>query len=848
MLSGLIMTMALLAFICFDIKAANITVNTALDEVNGNTSSIANLIATPGGAGISLREAIIASNNTAGADVIFFNAALNGVPIILTRVGNDADATNGDLDINDNLTITGNGSSNTFIQGAADAAFTGSIGDKVIGINQDGTHMGLTVSITGVTIRYGKNTIPFNDPTFAYTGAGVDIFLTGVGNNISFSDCVISNNKHTTAYGGGVNIDSGISGLPGDIPVNTASRGTVTFTNCTISNNEALMWGGGMNLFSDIHNVTLTNCTIQNNTTLGTGGLGGNGGGINIRHTYGGTVTMTGGSVSNNTGIAYGGGLCILLMQATNISGTTISGNTVKNNPGFSDFAIGGGIYQSSSLTTTLTNVTVSGNHADLGTGAGGGGIFADTGPINISGGSITGNTAREGGGVCIEDANINLTNLTIGTNTAAVNGGGLLIRSTATGTTTLDGVTLNSNIADSDNNGSGDGGGIFRAAGTLNLNNTITVGSTGMGNTAVNGGGIANTGGNLSKTTGLLTVAANNAKNNGGGYYFTSGTINFQKTVIINNTANSDNSGGGEGGGIYNNGGTLTLNFNRIVLNIANANTASNAMRHVSGTITNIQNNWWGTNSPATVINGTASFTPYLQLLHTPTSNSICQNTSTGLTASFVLNSASTNVLANIDRLIGLPITFNNATPSGSNISGAQATIQANGQATATFNAGSTGGVGGADAIVDGFTSHATITVQTIPVVTLDPLSQSICPGAPVTFTSAATGNPVPTVQWQISINNGMSFSDIGGAISTSLMFNVATADNLKQYHAVFNNVCGNDISANAILTVYPVENPNFAYNNPAYCHVGMEDPLPVIYGTTGGVFTAPAPLSINA
>ena len=151
------------AFAFVAANAANITVNTAVDEVNGNTSSVAALIASPGGAGISMREAIIATNNTAGADVILFNAALNGVPIILTRIGNDADATNGDLDINDHLTITGNGSANTLIQGAADASFTGSIGDKVIGINQDGTHLGLTVSITGVTIRYGRNTIPFGD-------------------------------------------------------------------------------------------------------------------------------------------------------------------------------------------------------------------------------------------------------------------------------------------------------------------------------------------------------------------------------------------------------------------------------------------------------------------------------------------------------------------------------------------------------------------------------------------------------------------------------------------------------------------------------------------------------------
>ncbi len=845
-LSGFLIILALLAFICNDVKATNITVNTTLDEVNGNTSSVANLIATPGGAGISLREAIIATNNTPGADAIFFTNPAGSPDIYaLTIIASDNNAAGGDLDINDNLTINGNGKNETVIQMMPPAM--GNCDCKVIGINQDGMHLGLTVVINALTITGGKNNF-IASGTFQETGGGVDVFLTGTGNSISFTDVKISNNTavgSVQSYGGGVNIDSGISGLPGDIPINTASRGTVTFTNCDITGNTADATGGGLNLFADIHNVTFSNCNITNNQTLGPAGLGAAGGGMFIRHSYGGTVTYNNGTIATNTGIGYGGGVCIVQTQTTNITGTTVNGNTVTN--GTLTFAIGGGIYQSGSLPVTLSNVTISGNHADAGAGAGGGGIFADAGPISMTGGSITGNTAREGGGVCIEDANITLTNLTISTNTAAVNGGGLLIRSTATGTTTLDGVTLNSNIADSDNNSSGDGGGIYRAAGTLNLNNTINVGSTGLGNTAVNGGGIANTGGNLSKTTGLLTVAANNAKNNGGGYYITGGTINFQKTVIINNTANSDNSGGGEGGGIYNAGGALTLNFNRIALNIANANAASNAMRHVSGTITDIQNNWWGTNSPATVINGTASFTPYLQLIHTPASNTICQNTSTGLTASFVNNSANTNVLANIDRLIGLPITFNNVTPAGSTISGAQTTIQANGQATATYNAGSTAGVGGADAVVDNFASHATITVQSIPNVTLDPLSQSICPGAPVTFTSAATGNPTPTVQWQVSTNGGMSFSNIGGAISTTLMFNVATADNLKQYHAVFTNVCGNDISANAILTVYPVENPNFAYSNSAYCQMGMEDPLPVIYGTPGGIFTAPAQLSIN-
>jgi len=48
-------------------------VDTLADENNGDTSSIDALIATPGGAGISLREAIIAANNTGGEKSITFN-------------------------------------------------------------------------------------------------------------------------------------------------------------------------------------------------------------------------------------------------------------------------------------------------------------------------------------------------------------------------------------------------------------------------------------------------------------------------------------------------------------------------------------------------------------------------------------------------------------------------------------------------------------------------------------------------------------------------------------------------------------------------------------------------------
>lgn len=52
---------------------ANVTVTNTEDVVDGDFTSIANLIANPGPTGISFREAIYATNGTPGADVINFN-------------------------------------------------------------------------------------------------------------------------------------------------------------------------------------------------------------------------------------------------------------------------------------------------------------------------------------------------------------------------------------------------------------------------------------------------------------------------------------------------------------------------------------------------------------------------------------------------------------------------------------------------------------------------------------------------------------------------------------------------------------------------------------------------------
>ena len=89
------------------------------------------------------------------------------------------------------------------------------------------------------------------------------------------------------------------------------------------------------------------------------------------------------------------------------------------------------------------------------------------------------------------------------------------------------------------------------------------------------------------------------------------------------------------------------------------------------------------------------------------------------------------------------------------------------------------------------------------LPVVTTQPVSQTICSGNNVSFTSAAIGSPTPLVQWQVSTNNGTSWSNISGAVNATYTFATVAGDNGKQYRAVWSNSAGSANSNAAILTV---------------------------------------------
>ncbi len=99
-------------------------------------------------------------------------------------------------------------------------------------------------------------------------------------------------------------------------------------------------------------------------------------------------------------------------------------------------------------------------------------------------------------------------------------------------------------------------------------------------------------------------------------------------------------------------------------------------------------------------------------------------------------------------------------------------------------------------------------------PTVTVNPNSQSVDDGGEVSFTAAAShGNPVDTrLQWQVSTDNGISYSDLadgqgysGVDEETLTIRDVTPGMNGSRYQAVFSNGADRSTpSESATLTVY--------------------------------------------
>jgi hypothetical protein len=260
---------------------AVVNVNQTADILNGDTSSIANLIASDGGDGISLREAIEAANNTAGADTITLQADTYTLAL-------------GELSISSDITITGAAVDQTFIDGASIS--------RLFNITSG------TVTISDLTIQNGSAA----DGGGMFIGASADVTLNNV---------VLSSNASSDAI---------------------KNLGTLTMTDVTVSNNTAGDVGGGI---SNLGVLQINGGTFSNNTTVDEGGAifdsGTNFSAVNV--TISGNTADRGGglyenssnpailsnvTITDNTGTSRSGGVEVRGGRLLSMHNTIIAGNS----------------------------------------------------------------------------------------------------------------------------------------------------------------------------------------------------------------------------------------------------------------------------------------------------------------------------------------------------------------------------------------------------------------------------------------------------------------------------------------------------------------------------------------
>jgi CSLREA domain-containing protein len=183
-----------------------------------------------------------------------------------------------------------------------------------------------------------------------------------------------------------------------------------------------------------------------------------------------GALTLSGAGAAS-TLISGGSGFDNRLFEVITAT-VQLSGVTLRdgNNVGTGD---GGGLNNRGGWVTLINSAVVSN------TAAAAGGGLANTGALTLTNTSVLSNTANGasgGGGLYNNGGTVSFTNVTLSGNRAKDNGGGL--RNRNNGVSTLTNVTLTNNTADYEANGTGNGGGVDRYSGTVNLKNTIMAGN----------------------------------------------------------------------------------------------------------------------------------------------------------------------------------------------------------------------------------------------------------------------------------------------------------------------------------------------------------------------------------
>lgn len=460
------------------------------------------------------------------------------------------------------------------------------------------------------------NNLTLVNGTVTGDGASGGAILNGTGGVLTVNGGAMNNNTAVRA-GGAIEEASGA-------PAGTVA---VTLNNVDFSGNNAGMapGNGGVLHVSGAADIVVSGGTFSNNTAMEGGALWNNGGTMTITdatftgNTANGSAADTGGgalfgqngaggtiNVTNSTfdgnqaagGVSSGGAIFVGEGSTLSVSGGSMTNNTANR--------AGGAIEVRDVASVSLDGVTIDGNTANTtATGGGGnGGALHVTGAgnVGISNSQITGNiAAAEGGGLWNNAGTMTIDGSTISGNaangTAADNGGGGVFNNAgggSGGTVIITDSTVSNNTA---NNGSGSGGGILNAeGGVLNVTNSVianneanragggieTRGGAGnqvtltdvalvgnvVNNNPGNGGGLhGGADANVDVTNSL--VANNAAGFEGGGLWIANGALNIDGSRIANNVAQGDrlNGGGGGGGIVVNGSGTANISGNTLIV-----------------------------------------------------------------------------------------------------------------------------------------------------------------------------------------------------------------------------------------------------------------------------------------
>ena len=506
----------------------------------------------------------IDKNNVTGINGGIVATEVNGILTLESETYNKQNIDYGIL-INKNITIQGNGPTNTVIIDAENKS-------RIFTIENN-----INVKFINITFMNGR------------AGNGGAIFNNFADTTMTFINCSFINNVATSSDGGAIHNDG----------ANFSVKNS-TFTGNHANNNGGVIYNTG--IYFSVSNATFTGNFANNN-----GGVIYNSGvyGFNVRNSnfINNSVTRQGGTIYNSGsnftlksstftdssgdegGTIYNGGANLIVDNSTFINSTSVRGggaifnqgiNFNLNNSAFNicHSSTDGGAIWNSVNSFIINNSNFTNNTASVDGGAIR--IFYTPSNFIVENSSFINNSATNGGVIYSNGHIFNVSNSTFINNSATNNGG--VIYNNGGNSFSLVNSTFEGN------NATTSGGVIYNTGVNFIVDNSTFIDNNATGTATTNGGGAIYNGAST-----MIVLRSNFTSNNAsqGGAIFDAGyNMNISACNFIDNIATS-------GVAFYMSGGNVNFNYNRLV----NNSDSVNMQIYVAGGSINASSNWWGDN-----------------------------------------------------------------------------------------------------------------------------------------------------------------------------------------------------------------------------------------------------------